>query len=353
MMPSNSSKTSATLGDPNENSKGHDPSNNGGPSNLETGILTTSRPPELPFSPYDHKTSTAIFWMLIASEACFIPVSLYYCLWYGTNLKHGVSTSKLSPCTPSSQPRYDGLTTLSRTVFAIITSVFGFVSGYEYTVRGIKLFRAPHHYQPLNGFPKWYTFDFGQWLLLTPYTIMTGILIGGSVPNEPLVNILATPMSVFMMYFGIVFCLSYIWTSFALRLPFRMSSHVKGDIAPPVIYAIIEDVCAVDNNCGRQFRTALRARYDASWRFRRMLRRLTLFWGLPSLVIGVGLVIIVCEVENVVSYGLGWSVPAIWAALWTTITIPWVRRELFVERSEWAKDQIELKKNINRNRSQT
>lgn len=51
------------------------------------------RPPPLPYCLWDHKLSISFFWFLILAESCFVPVSLYYGLIYGTNLRHGARKS--------------------------------------------------------------------------------------------------------------------------------------------------------------------------------------------------------------------------------------------------------------------
>jgi hypothetical protein len=46
-------------------------------------------PPPLPFSLHEHRLAIIIFWTAIAAEVCFIPISFYYGLWFGTDLNHG------------------------------------------------------------------------------------------------------------------------------------------------------------------------------------------------------------------------------------------------------------------------
>jgi hypothetical protein len=54
-------------------------------------------PPPLPYSCWDHKLSIGIFWFFILAETCFVPVSLYYGLWFGTTVNHGARLSFLLP----------------------------------------------------------------------------------------------------------------------------------------------------------------------------------------------------------------------------------------------------------------
>lgn len=53
-----------------------------------------SEPPPLPYSLYEHKLTIFVFWFLIAAESCFIPISFYYGLLFGTNLRHGACKLK-------------------------------------------------------------------------------------------------------------------------------------------------------------------------------------------------------------------------------------------------------------------
>ena len=89
--------------------------------------------------------------------------------------------------------------------------------------------------------------------------------------------------------------------------PFRISSTGKGEPVLPGVLYIIEDVVAVNANAGRPYREAVHARYNASPRFRRMVMNQSLFWGIPSVLIGAALIVVVCvhEVKKEIGYGLG------------------------------------------------
>jgi hypothetical protein len=54
-------------------------------------------PPPLPYSCWNHKLSIGIFWFFILAETCFVPISLYYGLWFGTTVRHGARMSFLFP----------------------------------------------------------------------------------------------------------------------------------------------------------------------------------------------------------------------------------------------------------------
>jgi hypothetical protein len=147
------------------------------------------------------------------------------------------------------------------------------------------------------------------------------------------------PMAVGNIIMGLMFIVSGIAVHRKMRLPFRMSSHIKGSVCPPITYTIIEDVIAVDARTGKVYREALLQRYNASPRFRKMLVQLVWFWGIPSVIVGIALLVVIFTVKKEVAYGFGWAVPNIWAFLWTVLTILWVRRSLRVEKETWKTDR--------------
>ena len=106
----------------------------------------------------------------------------------------------------------------------------------------------------------------------------------------------------------------------------------------PGIYTIIEDIIAVDGGAGRQYRKALNERYEASPMFRRMLWKINLFWIAGGIIVGA-VIIGICYADSVdplVGYGIGWTVPFGWAAVWAVVTIKWVQADLRREKQAWA-----------------
>jgi hypothetical protein len=277
--------------------------------------LDPTEPPPLPYNLRQHKLTICVFWFLIVSEICFIPISFFYGLWFASKLNHGV-------------------------LFAIITSVFGFITGYEYTARAFLLLLPRDEFRPLNGCKRFWDFDTTQWILVAPYSVMTGVLIGFSIPREPLVRGLALPMALGMIILGSFFILSGYahYKGWKLRY-FRLSSHAKGAVCPPLTFCIMEDVVAVDGGGGNTYRRAALKRYESSPRFRKMLIQILWFWAIPAVILGIVLIILIYTVRKEVAYGLGWGVPALWAALWTEGTILWTQRSLRIEKENWVSDR--------------
>jgi len=125
---------------------------------------------------------------------------------------------------------------------------------------------------------------------------------------------------------------------FHLPAPVRISSIPRGAQLRPGIYSLVEDICAVDGGGGTAFREALDRRYEASHVFRTMLRRLGIFWAVGAEGMAVLCTILIFTVQVDYAYAIGWSVPFVWAGVWTLITIWYVKIELRRENREWARD---------------
>ncbi len=127
-------------------------------------------------------------------------------------------------------------------------------------------------------------FDFTHLTLTVGYSIMTEILIGPSRPHEPLVRPLAMPVLIILIQLGLQMVISGIMNLTNCAAPFRISSIPKGGRLYPMLYTIVEDIIAVDGGAGKAYRGRLRARYDASWRFRLLIAQLNWFWAIGALL---------------------------------------------------------------------
>ena len=188
-------------------------------------------------------------------------------------------------------------------VFAIITSFFGLVTGIEFALRSWKLILKTDKYRPLGG-RRW-KFDFTHFTLSFGYTYMTGILIGASIPHEPLVRPLALPAPLFFFQLGIQLLVTS-WMHHTHRpAPFRISSWAKGDRTPLLVYTLVEDIVAVDGSAGKEYRQRLMARYKISPKFRLMLAQLNWFWGIGALLDGAGTIVLLFTLDERIAYGVG------------------------------------------------
>ncbi|KAJ4288754.1 hypothetical protein N0V88_007289 [Collariella sp. IMI 366227] len=235
--------------------------------------------PRLRYRILDFKVKLAIVVFLLVLESSLLPISLYYGLILGR------------PCAQA------------RIVFAIITSFFGIVTGIEFGLRCLKLILKGDTYRPVGG-TRW-SFDFTHWTLSFGYTVMTGILIGASIPHNPLVRPLAIPVSLFFIQVG---C-QLVWTAWMNKTgrpaPCKISSVSKGGRVPPLVLTIVEDIVGVDGAGGREYRNALWARYEASPRFRKMIWTQNWFWAVGALIDGIGTLVVIWTVPERVAYGVG------------------------------------------------
>lgn len=271
--------------------------------------------PSLPYNLREHKLSITLYWTAIACECCVIPITFYYGLSNGTDLRAGA-------------------------MFAIITAVFGFVTGVEYAVRGWRLLQRTAWYRPLNDSPRFWGFDSVHWVLSGPYFVMTAVMIGVSIPEPPKTRGLSIILPIGMIMIGVVMVASGVAHALGWRLAyFRLSSHARGSPCPPLTFCILEDMVAVDGGAGLVYREAALARYNASPRFRRLLVQLLWAWGLTSIGLGAGVIALVFSIPEEIAYGLGWGIPTLWGALGALATILWCQRSVRIERELWNSEK--------------
>lgn len=191
-------------------------------------------------------------------------------------------------------------------VFAIVTSFFGLISGLEFAHRSWRLIHKNDKYRPLDG-RRW-KFDFTHWTLSICYTIMTGILIGASIPHEPLVRPLAIPVPLFFIGAGMLCIVTGVMSALGMRTACKVSSIPKGAPQPPYVLTAVEDVVGVDGGGARPFRRRLLERYKASKAFRRLIAELNWFWGIGSVISGAGTLAAVWVIPSQeIAYGVGKS----------------------------------------------
>ncbi|VBB80400.1 Putative protein of unknown function [Podospora comata] len=267
--------------------------------------------PRLNYRILDYKLKLSIIVALLVIESSLLPIILYYGISASTSLRPGL-------------------------VFAIVTSFFGIVTGIEFGLRMLKLILKGDQYRPPGG-TKW-SFDFTHHTLSFGYTVMSGILIGGSIPHNPPVKVLAIPVSLFLIQMGVQLTWAGWMNATGRKAPFKISSVSKGERVPPLVLTIIEDIVGVDGGAGVEYRRAVFARYAASKRFRRMIAVQNWFWAVGSLVFGIGTLVTIWCVHYYIAYGIGWATPLVFTIVWTWISVEWVRRDLREEKRLWKEE---------------
>ncbi|KAI8965562.1 hypothetical protein F5Y11DRAFT_312707 [Daldinia sp. FL1419] len=267
--------------------------------------------PRLNYKLLEHKKKLFLVGGLLVLEGSILPIVLFYPLWYDTTLRHGI-------------------------LFAIITSFFGLVSGLEFAHRSWRLILKDDKFRPLDG--KRWRFDFTHMTLSIGYTVMTGILIGASIPHEPLVRPLAMPLPLFFIEVGSLALTTGLMDVRHMSTTCKVSSTPKGARMPPVLLTFIEDVVAVDGGAGKTYRQRILRRYKVSKRFRALIRGLNWFWGVGSMLVGIGSLVVVWTIPQEIAYGIGWGAPLAFTIIWTFITIIWTHKSLKVEKKGWLED---------------
>jgi len=135
---------------------------------------------------------------------------------------------------------------------------------------------------------------------------MTGILIGGSIPHEPLVRVLAIPVPIFFIGAGTLCIVTGAMSALGMPTACKVSSVPKGAPQPPYVLTAVEDVVGVDGGGARPYRRKLLERYNASKRFRHLIAGLNWFWGIGGVVNGVGSLVAIWVIpQQEVAYGVG------------------------------------------------
>ncbi|KAK5173648.1 uncharacterized protein LTR77_002329 [Saxophila tyrrhenica] len=268
-------------------------------------------PPPLNYSLISRKWSILWFWSLILIDSIAMPIVLYFCLWYYTDL---------SP----------------NTVFSIVTAALGGISIFEYFIRFYRLWKKGSTCRVI-GARRMYL-DWFHWNFTLAWVIIMIELIVGTVPEHPPIRLVAMPLASMVYTFGTELMIIDIMRYFQMPAPCRISSIPKGAQLRPGIYSIIEDVIAVDGSGGTEYREALNRRYEASHIFRAMLRRLGMYWAVGAQGCAVLTTILIFTLSEDAAYSVGWSLPFVWAGFWTIGTFWYVNRKLKEEKKAWQEE---------------
>ena len=160
-------------------------------------------------------------------------------------------------------------------------------------------------------------------------------LIIGMAPEDPLLRICILPSTIICYYLGILFLVTSTLTHFRVSLPFAMSSTPRGTPFRPALLAIIEDSASIEARGELAARLAVMKRYESSPLFRKIIERLSWFWGIGCIVIAIITTILIFSLEEKVAFGVGWGLPYILATILVLVSIVFVKASLKEERRVW------------------
>ncbi|EKG20087.1 hypothetical protein MPH_02586 [Macrophomina phaseolina MS6] len=283
-------------------------------TNCERGELNDAPldpfgPPKLYYSLHTRKKQIARFWVPLLIDCCLIPVALYYSLRFSTRLSNA-------------------------NIFAITTALTGGTLILEFFIRGYQLWKADSACR-VKGAPRAY-FDWTHWVFLVAILVAVVELVVGNAYPRPIIRLLAMPVPSVLLVFAAEALMRDLLHLFQRKSPVRISSCPKGAQFRPGIYSILEDIVATDGGGMAAYRERLGARYRSSYRFRHMLRTLSLFWSLGGTVAALGTSSLVWTLDVSYAYAVGWVAPYIWGLIWTLLTIRWVHNFIQLEYASWA-----------------
>jgi hypothetical protein len=238
--------------------------------------------PQLPFT-WHHgvrRFRLGIIIVLMWIDACIVPITLYYGLYYGGNVENWIT-------------------------FAVVTTVWGGPAYLEFAIRTLRLVKKERFYRPLGTNSRW-CFDVVTLASVVSITAVTALFVVGSAPHVVWLRVLCMPAPALLYSLGGILGLLTLYSAYGWKAPLRLSSTGKGEPVRPGVYYLIEDIVAVNANAGRPYREALAARYDASSRFRQMIYSQSLFWSIPPLIVAIPLTFIAVmhSVPATVAYGI-------------------------------------------------
>jgi hypothetical protein len=272
--------------------------------------LTT--PPPLSFSPWSKKISIVVCSLGILFFDLVLPCIIYYTVDAYTSLEIEVN-------------------------LGISCASLGLGELLELPLRGYRLVRHREDYAPLGQTAKW-GFDFFFWWYLAATVIGIVPYVFATSLDEPVLWLfLITPG--FLVGFA---CATAAISAFPFRLPFRVSSDAKGVRCKPFAYYIIEDFVAVDAGQMRAYREELKARWEASPIFRRLIWDVNMWWLVGGVIFIGALAGVTWGLPFNVAYGLSFGLLFIWMGIWALVTWGWVIRELRKEREWFVKRTVRI-----------
>ncbi|KAE8420916.1 hypothetical protein BDV36DRAFT_281141 [Aspergillus pseudocaelatus] len=274
-------------------------------------------PPPLPLDLHEHKLQIFLNWGFILLTSSIVPLVLYPSLHWGANLSIKISLS-------------------------VASAILGASTLFSLGMRTWRLFKSTSNCRPLKSESRW-NFDFFHWNYLLGFVLVTIIIVIGLTEEPPSVRMNSLPPSILLVQVGFTLVITGILAKLGVRQPFPVSSLPAGEVFRPGILVIIEDVVAVDGGRDMPYRAALMKRYAASVRFQRLVEALNWFWGLGGCIMGIVLIVVISSVRvQTFAFGLGWTIPWIWAGVWAVITTYWVKSVLREEKRTWSECRMTM-----------
>ncbi|KAF8993044.1 hypothetical protein BDQ17DRAFT_1546223 [Cyathus striatus] len=221
-------------------------------------------------------------------------------------------------------------------VIGISSAALGLSSCFDAPFRLYRLARYRFYYGPL-GSDTWWHLDFVMWtytfalfVFAPPSAIAPAIPLYLNQPTNqhPPSNFFLMSTPLLVLPIGIVFFYSLLEPI----LPVRCSSEPSGNPMKPAVFYVVKDVGSVDFKLGRGWRGVMHDRYRVSPSFRSLMRLLTLYWTLSTLVY-TGVIAAVTWASPL-QFAFGWVLGQffLWAGV-SALGCVWITRRGL--RREW------------------
>ncbi|KAK4890383.1 hypothetical protein LTR27_010911 [Elasticomyces elasticus] len=194
--------------------------------------------------------------------------------------------------------------------------------------------------------------DYFHWNFLIAFTVITALVTAGTV--IPSIRLVAIGLPVLLVSVGAQLLVAAALVYTRTAAPFTISSVRKSQPVRSGVYAITEDIVAVDGGQGQAFRQQLEARYLASRTIHRLFHQLDLVWGVSAVVVGalstgllfglesqdagyvLGEFAIIRTATSKLIWCPGWMVPWVYAAAMVGVTRYMIKSALNSEEKDPA-----------------
>ena len=124
--------------------------------------------------------------------------------------------------------------------------------------------------------------DYFNWNFLIGFCAITAVIVAGNITLE--IRIVTLGLPILLCDVCAQLLLTAILAKMGVACPIRVSSVARGEKIRSGVYAIAEDIVAVDGGQGQLFREQLQERYLYSKAVRRLCFNLDILWGTTGLL---------------------------------------------------------------------
>ena len=138
--------------------------------------------------------------------------------------------------------------------------------------------------------------DYSHWNFLVGFVSVTAIVIAGNITKN--IRIVTLGLPILLVDACGQLLVAGILHKTRVSAPFRMSSVPKGEKIRSGVYAIAEDIVAVDGQQGQRYRRQLQNRHLNSRTIRSLCFKLDILWGLSGLAVAAACFVLIFALQD-------------------------------------------------------